>query len=358
MFTGRVFQDENGTIFVLPSGGDVSQQLAWLEKYADIANVKSGVIKSNEYTPLGQGKVVIVGKQAVYVYRDAQLVVTTAPKMVRSDSSQSISKKQLEQFGIRFPKIWWSEAWGTVVVSDENDILISHIYNEGTNTWTTVSPLEPKAQLKTSEQILTEWRQKIEAPGNIVGYTPQEKKKLLQYFDALKYVTPKKNEQIENIFPWFHAPFSPDFPLRFLENAKRIINNPGKGIWSGVGDEPGAVKLDILFGMGQLPGESRSDFIRRANMNEVQWYKQIAGVMKEAMSNEWMTEYSPSFNKDSHYADVASMTMYVVVLRDLLNAEKADGSRLISNNHTRNEIEQIVNIYQRQFNDEAKRRGW
>ena len=221
-----------------------------------------------------------------------------------------------------------------------------------------VSPREPKAQLKTPEQIMTEWRQRIEVPGNIVSYTSQEKKTLLKYFEALKYVKPEKTSQIHEMFPWFHAPFSPDNPLRFLVNATNIINNQGKGIWSGDGDEPGAVKLDILFGMVQLPGESRSDFIRRANMNEVQWYKQVAGVMKETMSNIWMTNYSPSFNKDSHYADVASMAMYVVVLRDLLNAEKDDGSRLISNNQTRNEIEQIVNIYQRQFNDEARQKGW
>ncbi len=341
-FEGRVFQDASGTLFILRPGQDVSQQMAWLEKYASLDNLKQGVIKSSEYTPLGKGKVVIVGDQAVYVYRDGKYTVTSIPKIVRSDSSQSMSGQQYDQFALRFPRVWWSEDWGAVVVSDENNIVISHQYDEATNTWKPVSPLEPKAQLKTQEQIYAEWRRNIEAPGNIVGFTPQEKAKLLRYFDALAYVKPEKTGQILKLFPWFHAPFSPDNPLRFLVDVQQIINNKGKGIWSGGGSP--TVKLDLAF--------------LKDCSEETNWWMQVAGLMKEAMTNRWSLRYTANLLKDEHYGDLAAAALDVAVQQDLLDAKKDNGAYVISNPQTRREIQGQINGYIYGFNQEAKRNGW
>ena len=342
LFKDRVFQDEKGTIFVLPSGVDVAQQLAWLEKYSDIENVRSKIIRSSEYTPLGKGKVVMVGTGAVFVYPDGNYRTITAPKIVTINSSQSISRQTMAQFESKFPKIWWNEAWGTIVASDDNDMVISHTYNQVTNSWEQASLVDLKAQLKTPEQIYADWRQRMEASGSFVGYTPQEKEKLLQYFDALKYVKPEKTPQILGMFPWFHAPFSPDNPLRFLEDVQQIINNKGKGIWSGSGTRE--VKLDTLFDKG-----SRSE--------ETQWWVQVSGLMKEAMTNRWMINYLDNFNKDTLYADYASGVMPVLLLQDLLDAKK-DGKLLISNPRTRREIGDIIKSYAAYYNEVAEKRGW
>jgi len=343
LFKDRVFQDATGTIFVLPSGGgDVSQQLAWLEKYADIANVKSGAIKSSEYTPLGKGKVVIVAPGAVFVYPDGNYRTISAPRIVTDHSSQSISDKTRAEFASMSPKIWWSEVWGTVVVSDENDIVISHQYDETANAWKPISPLEPKAQLKTPEQIYAEWRRNIEAPRNIVGFTSQEKAKLLRYFDSLAYVKPEKTAQILKLFPWFHAPFSPDNPLRFLVDVQQIINNKGKGIWGGAGSPE--VMLDLAF----LPNCSE----------ETNWWTQVAGLMKEAMTNRWTLRYTANFLKDEHYGDLAAAALDVAVQQDLLDARKENGTYVISNPQTRRELRDLMNGYIYGFNQEAKRNGW
>ena len=344
LFKDRVFQDAKGTIFVLPSGsGDVSQQLAWLEKYTDIANIKSGAITSSEYTPLGKGKVVIVAPGAVFVYPDnSRYESIIVPKIIRQGSSGVISGKILGQLGEgnKFVKrIWWNEQWQTIVASD-NNTLITHKYNPQNNQWDMVNLFDPVARLRTQEQVVTDWKKEIE--GNIVGFSPEEKKKLLQYFDALHYVKPEKTAQILKLFPWFHAPFSPDNPLRFLVDVQQIINNKGKGIWGGAGSPE--VKLDLAF----LPNCSE----------ETNWWTQVAGLMKEAMTNRWTLRYTANFLKDEHYGDLAAAALDVAVQQDLLDARKENGTYVISNPQTRRELRDLMNGYIYGFNQEAKRNGW
>ena len=343
VFKGRIFKDQDGTIFVLPPGVDTTQPMPWAEwltKYSTLQNFKDGIIKNDEFVRLDSRKVVFIGANAIFVFPDDISVISAIPKIITQTNSASISHAMGNKIGSQQLEVRWNEKWKTAIAFD--DMLIVYKYNDD-NKWQELSPLDTEAQLKKPEEVLAEWLSLIKSDGHIVGYAPKQRQTLLDHLTALQYIKPEKTAQILKMFPWFHAPTSPDNPIRFLMNATTITNNEGGGIWADY-ITPG-VKLDLQVDKGQ-------------KSEETQWWVQVGGLMKEALTNTWIIRHLYSFNKDPHFADIAPMGLELAVYQDLLDAKKFDGSFLISSLKIRQEITDIIAGYIKDLNTEANKQGW
>jgi len=340
VFKGRIFKDQDGTIFVLPPGVDTTQPMPWAEwltKYSTLQNFKDGIIKNDEFVRLDSRKVVFIGANAIFVFPDDISVISAIPKIITQTNSASISHAMGNKIGSQQLEVRWNEKWKTAIAFD--DMLIVYKYNDD-NKWQELSPLDTEAQLKQPSQVVDEWLDRVE----LIDYTSDEKEKLRQFLGLARYVKQEQLPHIREWFPWFHLPIPVDNPVHLIKKIQTITNNAGSGMSTDFSRT--AIKLDYYFAP------------ERKYTENTRWLLQVDGLFKEALTLALIRESQAFSKSNDHYCDIAPTVLGIIALQNLLETTDEKGRPLIADTTTREEIGAWIKEGKDQINKEAAFQKW
>jgi len=340
VFKGRIFKDQDGTIFVLPPGVDTTQPMPWAEwltKYSTLQNFKDGIIKNDEFVRLDSRKVVFIGANAIFVFPDDISVISAIPKIITQTNSASISHAMGNKIGSQQLEVRWNEKWKTAIAFD--DMLIVYKYNDD-NKWQELSPLDTEAQLKQPSQVVDEWLDRVE----LIDYTSDEKEKLRQFLGLARYVKQEQLPHIREWFPWFHLPIPVDNPVHLIKKIQTITNNAGSGMSTDFSRT--AIKLDYYFAP------------ERKYTENTRWLLQVDGLFKEALTLALIRESQAFSKSNDHYCDIAPTVLGIIALQNLLETTDEKGRPLIADTTTREEIGAWIKERKDQINKEAAFQKW